>query len=110
MAVRERPRARFGSDRRKLVESHFSCAMLKKLTPCTTTCCDTLIPSRVMSFSVNSQVWPVPCGTLSLKEVVDPLTRRDHMHHEDARGVSALLLRLDGPGRRYVTERGKVTG
>ncbi len=51
-----------------------------------------------------------PLGTLSIEEVVDPLTRRDHMHHEDARGVSALLLRLAGPGRRYVTERGKVTG
>ena len=49
-------------------------------------------------------------GPSLIEEVVDPLTHQDHMHHEDARGVSALLLRLDGPGRRYVTERGKVTG
>ena len=49
-------------------------------------------------------------GPSLIEEVVDPLTHRDHMHHEDAWGVPALLLRLDGPGRRYVTERGKVTG
>src|SRR5260370_31293213 len=67
-------------------------------------------PKKGRSFSANSPVWPIPPGTLSLEEVVDPLTRQDHMHHEDARGVPALLLRLAGPGRRYVTARGKVTG
>jgi hypothetical protein len=58
---------------------------------------------------VTSLVWPVPIGTLSVEEVVDPVTHRDHVHHEDTRGVPALLPRLDGPGRRYVTARGKVT-
>ncbi len=29
---------------------------------------------------MTSPVWPAPCGTLSIEEVVDPLTHQDHMH------------------------------
>ena len=38
-----------------------------------------LLDETPMNFSATSPVWPVPCGALSIEEVVDPLTRRDHM-------------------------------
>ena len=36
------------------------------------------LSSKEISFSVTSLVWPVPYGTLSSEEVVDPLTHQDN--------------------------------